>query len=82
MQLKTEQVASKPLEGLRYVASLTAQIAELVGELEKVEANYERERDRADRLAGELMVSREVVIRLESELIDLKARNFWQRLFN
>jgi predicted nuclease with TOPRIM domain len=78
MQLKTGQAGSRPLD---YISTLKAQIADLVGELEKAEANYERARDRADKMGAELMVSKEVVTRLEGELIALKARNFWQRLF-
>jgi predicted nuclease with TOPRIM domain len=82
MQLKTGQAGSRPLDELRYISTLKAQIADLVGELEKAEANYERARDRADKMGAELMVSKEIVTRLEGELIALKARNFWQRLFN
>ena len=81
MQLKTGQAESRPLDELRYISALKAQIADLVGELEKAEANYERARDRADKMGAELIVSKEVVTRLEGELIALKARNFWQRLF-
>jgi predicted nuclease with TOPRIM domain len=82
MQLRTGQAESRPLDELRYISALKAQIADLVGELEKTEANYERARDRADKIGAELMVSKGVVTRLEGELIALKARNFWQRLFN
>jgi hypothetical protein len=79
MELDVQRAASADV---KYVVSLRTQIADLLGELEKAEASFEQERDRADKLAAELMVSKEVVVRLEGELIVLRTQNLWQRLFS
>jgi hypothetical protein len=76
------------------VAQLTARIETLGAELAKVEAaaavhraDFERERERCERLMGEmlkttadLMAAREAAARLAGELEALKARPWWRRL--
>jgi hypothetical protein len=87
---------SRSPPGHRAVAdALKAQITELEDELAKMEmvagghrADFERERDRADRLmsemlkaTGELMAAKETTARLEGELAAVvRARPWWHRL--
>jgi hypothetical protein len=76
------------------VAALKARIETLEAELAKLEAcsagnraDFERERDRCERLLAEvlkttadLMVAREAAARLAGELESLQARPWWRRL--
>ena len=76
------------------VALLKARIEALQAELAKVEASagghradFERERDRAERLMAELlkstadtMAAREATARLKGELMALRSRRWWQRM--
>ena len=76
------------------VAALKAQITELEDELAKMEvvasghrADFERERDRADRMMAEmlkatadLMAVKEAAARAQRELTVLRSRPCWQRL--
>jgi chromosome segregation ATPase len=75
-------------------ASLKARIEELEAQLAKAEASaashradFERERERCDRLTLELtraaietMNAKEAAARLEGELTALKSRPWWRRL--
>jgi hypothetical protein len=76
------------------VATLTARIETLESEFARVEAaaaahraDFERERERCDRLMAEmlkstadLMAARETAARLAGELAALQARPWWRRL--
>lgn len=76
------------------VEALQAELAALQAELAKMEAtagghraDFERERDRADKLMAELlrrtadaMSAKETAARLDGELTALKARPWWRRL--
>jgi hypothetical protein len=88
-------VAARSPEGDQsVVATLTARIETLEAEFTKVEAaaavhraDFERERDRCDRLMAEMlkmtadmMAAREAAARLASELEAFKARPWWRRL--
>jgi hypothetical protein len=88
-------VAARSPEGDQsVVATLTARIEMLEAEFTKVEAaaavhraDFERERDRCDRLmvevlkaTAELMAAREATARIAGELAAFKARPWWRRL--
>lgn len=74
--------------------ALKAKVEALQAELAKIEAmagghraDFERERDRADKLMAELlrmtadaMAAKETAARLDGELAALKARPWWRRL--
>jgi hypothetical protein len=76
------------------IAPLKAQVEALQAELAKVEAvagghrvDFERERDRADKLMAELlrmtadaMGAKEAAARLEGELSALRSRPWWRRI--
>ena len=76
------------------VAKLTARIETLESEFAKVEAaatvhraDFERERDRCERLmaevlkaTAEMMAAREAAARLAGELAAIQARPWWRRL--
>ena len=76
------------------VDALKAKITELEDELAKTEmvadghrADFERERDRCDRLivdllkaTADLMAAKEVAVRFEGELTALRSRPWWRRL--
>jgi hypothetical protein len=76
------------------VATLTARIESLEADFAKVEAaaamyraDFERERERCERLmaevlkgTAELMVAREAAARIAGELAALQARPWWRRL--
>jgi hypothetical protein len=75
-------------------AALKAKVETLQAELAKIEAvagghraDFERERDRADKLMAELlrmtadaMTAKETAARIEGELAALKARPWWRRI--
>ena len=88
-------VAARSPEGDQsVVATLTARIETLEAEFTKVEAaaavhraDFERERDRCDRLMAEMlkmtadmMAAREAAARLAGEFEAFKARPWWRRL--
>jgi hypothetical protein len=75
-------------------ATLKARLEALQAELTKVEAlaaghraDFERERERTDRLMAELlratadtMAAKEAAARLDGELVALRSRRWWHRL--
>jgi hypothetical protein len=75
-------------------AALKAQVGHLVAQLAQLEAtstghraDFERERDRAERLMVELlkstadtMAAKEAAARLEGELMALRSRPWWKRI--
>jgi chromosome segregation ATPase len=81
-------------DGQSVVATLTARIETLESEFAKVEAaaavhraDFERERDRCERLmaevlkaTAEMMAAREAAARLAGELAAIQARPWWRRL--
>ena len=86
------EIEHKPLFGRRVDAlAMRACIDSLQKELAKVEAmaaahraDFEQERDRAERLvlkaAADAMAARESTARLEGELLELRSRPWWQWL--
>ena len=86
--------ARSPSDRYPIIASLTARVETLQAELAKVEAvadghraDFERERERLDRLMVELLRStmetqkaKEAVARLEGELAGLRSRRWWRWL--
>ena len=80
--------------GHRAVDALKAKVTELEDELAKMEmvadghrADFERERDRCDRLivdllkaTADLMAAKEVAVRVEGELTALRSRPWWRHL--
>jgi hypothetical protein len=88
-------ITARSPEGDRsLVATLTARIETLEADFAKVEAaaalhraDFERERERCERLmaevlkgAAELMATREAAARIAGELAALQARPWWRRL--
>jgi hypothetical protein len=88
-------ITARSTEGDRsLVATLTARIETLEADFAKVEAaaalhraDFERERERCERLmaevlkgAAELMATREAAARIAGELAALQARPWWRRL--
>jgi hypothetical protein len=88
-------VTTRPSEGDQsLVATLTARIETLEADFAKVEAaaavhraDFERERERCERLmaevlkgTAELMAAREAAARFEGELAAVQARPWWRRL--
>jgi chromosome segregation ATPase len=88
-------VAARSLErNQSVVATLTARIETLEAEFAKVEAaaavhraDFERERERCERLTSEVlkataetMAAREAAARLAGELAAIRARPWWRRL--
>jgi hypothetical protein len=90
----TSMPARSPAGDRAITATLKARIETLQAELAKVEAlaaghraDFERERERADRLMTELlratadtMAAKEVAARLEGELAALRSRRWWRRM--
>jgi hypothetical protein len=86
--------ARSPVDDQSVVATLTARIETLEAEFTKVEAaaavhraDFERERDRCDRLMAEMlrmtadmMAAREAAAGLAGEFEAFKARPWWRRL--
>jgi len=86
--------ASAPVDDRSLVATLMARIETLEADFAKVEAaaaihraDFERERERCERLmaealkgAAELMAAREAAARIAGELAALQARPWWRRL--
>jgi chromosome segregation ATPase len=89
-----QTVTSAPESDQSVVATLTARIETLESEFARVEAaaathraDFERERERCERLMAEVlkatadqMAAREEAARIAGELAALKARPWWRRL--
>jgi hypothetical protein len=87
-------VARSPVDDHSLVARLTARIETLEADFAKVEAaaalhraDFERERERCERLmvevlkgTAELMAAREAAAKMAGELAALQARPWWRRL--
>jgi hypothetical protein len=87
-------LAERPIVDQSVVATLTARIEALEAEFAKVEAaaavhraDFERERERCERLMSEVLkataetiAAREATARLAGELAAIRARPWWRRL--